>query len=287
MRPIRAPTAIPFPRRSLSAPRKGKAILVSGHDLKDLEELLKQTAGKGINVYTHGEMLPTHGYPELKKYPHFYGHYGTAWQNQQKEFADFPGAILMTTNCLRGCQPAYKDNIFTTGLVGWPGVPHITNLDFSPVITRPCPCQASPKTEREIGDGGVREECGHGRRGRGHRGGKEQEHPPLLPRRRLRRRKARPQLLHGICREGPQGLRCPDPGLRQIRFFDKDLGDIGGIPRLLDIGQCNDAYSAVAIAVALAGAFNVGVNDLPLSMVLSWYEQKAVCDPPFALCPRH
>ena len=126
----------PTPTKVPLGAKKGKAILVSGHDLKDLEELLKQTAGKGITVYTHGEMLPTHGYPALKKYPHFYGHYGTAWQNQQKEFSAFPGAILMTTNCIQRPQGAYSGNIFTTGLVGWPDVPHVSNRDFSKVIEK-------------------------------------------------------------------------------------------------------------------------------------------------------
>ena len=126
----------PVPTQVPLGPKRGKAILISGHDLKDLEELLKQTQGKGINIYTHGEMLPTHAYPELKKYPHFYGHYGTAWQNQRKEFADFPGAILMTTNCIQRPKESYLDNIFTTGLVGWPGATHIADKNFSPVIDK-------------------------------------------------------------------------------------------------------------------------------------------------------
>ena len=178
----------PVPTKVPLGAKKGKAILISGHDLKDLEELLKQTEGKGINVYTHGEMLPTHGYPQLKKYPHFYGHYGTAWQNQQKEFVDFPGAILMTTNCIMRVPPAYKENIFTTGLVGWPEVPHITDLDFSPVIAKALSMPGF--TEDRNGKSvmvGFAQERGDGRRGSGHRGGEEQEHPPLLPRRRLRR----------------------------------------------------------------------------------------------------
>ena len=176
----------PVPTKVPLFPKKGKAILISGHDLKDLEELLKQTEGKGINVYTHGEMLPTHGYPRLKKYPHFYGHYGTAWQNQQKEFTDFPGAILMTTNCIMRVPPAYKDNIFTTGLVGWPEVTHITDLDFSPVIAEsPLHARLYRGRQRQVGYGRVRAQRGDGRCGCGDRGSQEQEHPPLLPRRGL------------------------------------------------------------------------------------------------------
>ena len=256
--------------------KKGKAILISGHDLKDLEELLKQTEGKGINIYTHGEMLPTHGYPELKKYPHFYGHYGTAWQNQQKEFAEFPGAILMTTNCLMRVPPAYQDNIFTTGLVGWPGIPHITNLDFSPLITR---ALAMPGFSEDKNGKSVM--VGFGRNAVMGVAGTVIDA--------VKAKNIRHFFLVAGCDGAKPGRNYYTEFVEKVpkdcvvltlacgkfRFFDKDLGDIGGIPRLLDIGQCNDAYSAVAIAKALAGAFNVGVNDLPLSMVLSWYEQKA------------
>ena len=266
----------PVPTKVPLGAKKGKAILISGHDLKDLEELLKQTEGKGINVYTHGEMLPTHGYPGLKKYPHFYGHYGTAWQNQQKEFVDFPGAILMTTNCIMRVPPAYKENIFTTGLVGWPEVPHITDLDFSPVIAKALSMPGF--TEDKNGKSVM---VGFGWNAVMGVAGTVIEA--------VKNKNIRHFFLVAGCDGAKPGRNYYTEFVEKVpkdcvvltlacgkfRFFDKDLGDIGGIPRLLDVGQCNDAYSAVAIAKALAGAFNVGVNDLPLSMVLSWYEQKA------------
>ena len=267
----------PVPTKVPLGAKAGKAILVSGHDLNDLEALLKQTEGKGINVYTHGEMLPTHGYPELKKYPHFYGHYGTAWQNQQKEFTDFPGAILMTTNCIMRVQPTYQDNIFTAGLVGWPGVTHITNQDFSPVIAKALsmPGFSEDKNGKSV-------MVGFGRNAVMGVAGAVIEA--------VKAKKIRHFFLVAGCDGAKPGRNYYTEFVEKVpkdcvvltlacgkfRFFDKDLGDIGGIPRLLDIGQCNDAYSAVAIAKALAGAFGVGVNELPLSMVLSWYEQKAV-----------
>ncbi|MBF0482684.1 MAG: hydroxylamine reductase [Desulfovibrionaceae bacterium] len=257
--------------------KKGKAILVSGHDLKDLETLLKQTEGKGVNIYTHGEMLPTHGYPGLKKYPHFYGHYGTAWQNQLKEFAAFPGAILMTTNCLQKPQKSYHDNIFTTGLVGWPGVRHVGNSDFTPVIDKALemPGFAADAPGKEV-------LVGFGRNTVLGVAGKVIEL--------VKSGKIRHFFLVGGCDGAKPGRDYYTELVEKIpadcviltlacgkfRFFDKQLGDIDGIPRLLDIGQCNDAYSAVKIALALADAFGVGVNELPLSLVLSWYEQKAV-----------
>jgi hydroxylamine reductase len=267
----------PTPTKVPLGAKKGKAILISGHDLKDLEELLKQTEGKGVNVYTHGEMLPTHGYPELKKYPHLCGHFGTAWQNQQKEFVDFPGAILMTTNCLMRVQPAYTGNIFTTGLVGWPGIPHITNEDFSSVIDKALAMPGFPE-DREAGSVMV----GFARNAVMGVAGAVIEA--------VKNKSIRHFFLVAGCDGAKPGRNYYTEFVEKVpkdcvvltlacgkyRFFDKDLGDIGGIPRLLDIGQCNDAYSAVAIAKALAGAFNVGINDLPLSMVLSWYEQKAV-----------
>ena len=256
---------------------KGKAILVSGHDLKDLEALLKQTEGKGVNIYSHGEMLPTHGYPELKKYSHFHGHYGTAWQNQQKEFAQFPGAILMTTNCIQKPAQLYQDNIFTTGLVGWPGVRHVANGDFEPVIGK---ALAMPGFTDETNGKSVL--VGFGRNTVMGVAGKVIEA--------VKSGKIRHFFLVAGCDGAKPGRNYYTEFVEKVpsdcvvltlacgkfRFFDKDLGAIDGIPRLLDIGQCNDAYSAIQIASALAGAFNVGVNDLPLSMVLSWYEQKAV-----------
>lgn len=264
------PTSVPL------GVKKGNAILVSGHDLKDLEEILKQSEGKGIYVYTHGEMLPCHGYPELKKFDHFYGHYGTAWQNQAKEFAAFPGAILMTTNCIQKPKDSYKDNIFTTGLVGWPGVTHIADKNFTPVIEKALelPGFAEDIEGKSVMVGFARNAV---------MGVADKVIEAV-------KNKA---ISHFFLVAGCDGAKpgrnyytefvekVPDDcvvltlACGKFRFFDKELGDIGGIPRLLDIGQCNDAYSAVQIAVALAGAFECGVNDLPLSMILSWYEQKA------------
>ena len=265
----------PVPTPVSLGAKKGKAILVSGHDLKDLELLLQQTEGKGINVYTHGEMLPCHGYPGLKKYPHFFGHYGTAWQNQAKEFAKFPGAILMTTNCIQKPQESYKANIFTTGLVGWPGVTHVSK-DFTPVIQK---ALEMPGFTEDVEGKSVL--VGFGRNAVLGVADKVIEA--------VKNKAIRHFFLVGGCDGAKPGRsyytefveKVPEDcvvltlACGKFRFFDKDLGDIGGIPRLLDIGQCNDAYSAVQIAVALSKAFGVGVNDLPLSMILSWYEQKA------------
>jgi len=264
------PTSVPLGAKA------GKAILVSGHDLKDLEILLKQSEGKGINVYTHGEMLPCHGYPELKKYPHFYGHYGTAWQNQKKEFDAFPGAILMTTNCIQKPKDSYKNDIFTTGLVGWPGVRHIAGKDFTPVIEKAL--EMPGFTEDQEGKSVM---VGFGRNA------VMGVAPQVIEA--VKNKAIRHFFLVGGCDGAKPGRDYFTKFVEQVpedcvvltlacgkfRFFDKDLGDIGGIPRLLDVGQCNDAYSAIQIAVALAGAFECGVNDLPLSMIISWYEQKA------------
>jgi hydroxylamine reductase len=267
----------PVPTKVPLGHKKGKAILVSGHDLRDMEEILKQTEGKGIYVYTHGEMLPCHGYPELKKYPHFYGHYGTAWQNQQKEFADFPGPVVMTTNCLMKPKDSYKDNVFTCGVVGWPGLPHIQNYNYSHVIAK---ALAMPGFQND--SNGVSVTTGFGRNAVMSVAGTVIEA--------VKSKAIRHFFLVGGC-DGAKPVRnyytefvekvpkdCVVLTLAcgKFRFFDKDLGDIGGIPRLLDVGQCNDAYSAVQIALALANAFNVGVNELPLSLIVSWYEQKAV-----------
>ena len=265
----------PVPTPVSLGAKKGKAILVSGHDLKDLELLLQQTEGKGINVYTHGEMLPCHGYPGLKKYPHFFGHYGTAWQNQAKEFAKFPGAILMTTNCIQKPLESYKDNIFTTGLVGWPGVTHVSK-DFTPVIQK---ALEMPGFTEDVEGKSVLVGFGHN----AVLGVADKVIEAV------KSKAIRHFFLVGGCDGAKPGRSYYTEFVEKVpkdcvvltlacgkfRFFDKDLGDIGGIPRLLDIGQCNDAYSAVQIAVALSKAFDVGVNDLPLSMILSWYEQKA------------
>jgi len=267
----------PVPTQVPLGHKKGKALLVSGHDLLDLEEVLKKSEGKGIYVYTHGEMLPTHGYPALKKYPHFYGHYGTAWQNQTKEFGQFPGAILMTTNCLQRPQEVYADNLFTTGLVGWPGIKHIADRNFQAVIDK---ALALPGFQEDTNGRFVN--SGFARNTVMSVAGAVIEA--------VKNKKIRHFFLVGGCdgakptrnyytefvEKVPKDCVVLTLACGKFRFFDKQLGDIGGIPRLLDIGQCNDAYSAVQIAVALAQAFNVGVNDLPLSIICSWYEQKAV-----------
>jgi hydroxylamine reductase len=266
----------PVPTKVPLGHKKGKAILVSGHDLKDIEELLKQSQGKGIYVYTHGEMLPTHAYPELKKYEHFYGHYGTAWQNQIREFVNFPGAILMTTNCIQRPKEDYRNNLFTCGLVGWPGISHISDRNFKPVIDRALAMPGFQEDEngREVMAGfgrntvlGVADKVVEAVKGKAIRhffvvAGCDGAKPG---------RNYYTEFVEKI----PQDCMVLTFACGKFRFFDKDLGDIGGIPRLLDIGQCNDAHSAIQIAVALANVFNVGVNDLPLSIICSWYEQKA------------
>jgi len=258
-------------------PVKGKAIVVSGHDLKDLAELLRQTEGKGINVYTHGEMLPCHAYPGLKQYKHLVGNYGGAWQDQQKEFAAFPGAILMTTNCIQKPQENYQGRLFTTGLVAWPGVTHISDGDFTPVIEAALAAEGftedAPEQTITVGFGhnAVMGVAG-----------------AVIDA--VKSGAVKHFFLIGGCDGAKPGRNyytelaqaVPDDcviltlACGKYRFNKLDFGDIGGIPRLLDIGQCNDAYSAVQIALALADAFGCGVNDLPLSLVLSWYEQKAV-----------
>jgi len=267
----------PIPTEVPLSVKPGKAILVSGHDLADLEEILKQSQDKGINVYTHGEMLPTHGYPKLKAYPHFYGHYGTAWFNQQTEFAHFPGAIVMTTNCIQRPLDTYRDNLFTTGPVGYSGVEHIKNKDFSVVIQkalelpgftsytagktvlvgfgRNAVLNVADKVIQNVKEGHIKHFILVG----GCDGAKTSR-----------------SYYSELVEKAPKNTVILTLACGKFRFFDKDLGTINGIPRLLDIGQCNDAYSAVKIAQALADAFQVGINDLPLSMVLSWYEQKAV-----------
>jgi hydroxylamine reductase len=267
----------PVPTKVPLGAKKGKAILVSGHDLKDLEEILKQTEGKGIYVYTHGEMLPAHGYPKLKAYPHFYGHYGTAWQNQQREFVAFPGAILMTTNCLQRPMESYKNNIFTSGPVSWPNTPHVPGPDFSAVVEKALELPGFPADKE-----GKYVTVGFGRNAVVSVAGKVVDA--------VKNGHIKRFLLVGGCdgarpgrsyytefvEKAPKNTIVLTLACGKFRFFDKDLGAIDEIPRLLDIGQCNDAYSAVKIAQALAEAFHVEINDLPLSLVLSWYEQKAV-----------
>jgi hydroxylamine reductase len=267
----------PVPTRVPLGARNGKAILVSGHDLKDLEELLKQSEGKGIHVYTHGEMLPCHGYPGLKKYAHLYGHFGTAWQNQKKEFPDFPGPIVMTTNCIQKPQDTYRESIFTSGIVAWPGVTHIKGRDFTPVIQK---ALEMPGFTQDIEKGSVM--TGFAREAVLSVADKIVDA--------VKNKAIRHFFLVAGCDGAKPGRNYYTEFVEKVpkdcivmtlacgkfRFFEKDLGDIGGIPRLLDVGQCNDAYSAIQIAVALAKAFGCQVNDLPLSLVLSWYEQKAV-----------
>ena len=268
----------PVPTEVPLGTMKGKAILVSGHDLIDLEHVLKETAGKGIFVYTHGELLPAHGYPKLKeRFPHFYGHYGTAWQNQKKEFDAFPGSILMTSNCIQKPRQAYKKNIFTTGTVGWPGVVHLNKNNLKPLVDKALELSGYTKDSDEgkilVGFGhktviGVADKIIGG----------------------VKDGSIKHFFLVGGC-DGVKKSRnyytefvekTPKDSLvltlacGKFKFYKHQLGDINGIPRLLDVGQCNDAYSAVQIAVALAKAFNTDVNGLPLSFIISWYEQKAV-----------
>ena len=268
----------PVPTPVRVEPVQGKAILVSGHDLKDLALLLEQTAGKGINVYTHGEMLPAHGYPKLKAYPHLVGNYGGAWQDQKDEFDAFPGAILMTTNCIQEPRATYTNRIFTSGLVAWPGVRHIDNGNFAPVIEA---ALAAPGFEHAGPDKTIL--VGFGHEAVMSVAGKVVEA--------VKQGAIKRFFLVGGCDGAKPGRDYYTELTEQVpkdcviltlacgkyRFNKNDFGAIGGIPRLLDIGQCNDAYSAIQIAVALSKAFGCGVNDLPLSMILSWYEQKAVC----------
>lgn len=267
----------PEPTQVQLEPRKGKAILVSGHDLRDLHDLLVQTEGKGINIYTHGEMLPAHAYPELKKFTHLAGHYGGAWQLQAREFSQFPGAILMTTNCIQQPRPDYIDRIFTSGLVAFPGVQHIPGRDFTPVIEA---ALAAPGFAEDGGDKTITVGFGHN--------AVLSVAPVVIDA--VKSGAIRHFFLVGGCDGAKAGRnyytqlaqQIPDDcviltlACGKFRFNRLEFGEIGGIPRLLDMGQCNDAYSAIRVAMALAEAFECGVNDLPLSLVLSWYEQKAV-----------
>ena len=273
------PTTVPL------TVEKGPFIVVTGHDLYDLKCLLEQTKDKGIAVYTHGEMLPAHGYPELKKYPQLKGNFGTAWQNQQKEFDNIPAPILFTTNCLMPPRPSYADRVFTTEVVSYPEMVHIDETrDFTPVIEKALELGGYAEDQPFTGiNGGHTVTTGFG-------------HGAIL--------RAADQIVdavksgairHFFLVGGCDGARPgrnyytefvkqtpPDTVVLTLacgkyRFNDLDLGTIGGLPRLMDVGQCNDAYGAIQVAVALAKAFDCGVNELPLSMVLSWYEQKAVC----------
>lgn len=258
--------------------KQGPAIIVSGHDLLDLEQILKATEGKGVNVYTHGEMLPAHGYPGLRKYPHLAGHFGTAWQNQQKEFKGIPAAFYFTTNCIQEPDPSYKAQVFTGSVVGWPGVAHITNGDFTPLVRKALELGGFAKTvehKRKLPTGfgrnavlGVADKVIEAVKSGAIKhfflvGGCDGAKPGR-------------NYYTNIAEQAPKDTVIMTLACGKFRFNDREFGTINGIPRLLDIGQCNDAYSAVKIAVALAGAFGCSVNDLPLTMMISWYEQKAV-----------
>ena len=258
---------------------------MTGHDLKDLELLLKQTEGKGVNIYTHGEMLPAHAYPELRKYPQLKGNFGTAWQNQQKEFADIPAPILFTTNCLMPPKKSYADRVFTTEVVAYPGMVHIDDeKDFTPVIEKALELGGYQEDRQFTGiNGGTQVMTGFG-------------HGTILS--------VADQVIDAVksgairhfflvagCDGAKPGRNYYTDFVKQtpadsivltlacgkFRFNDLDLGNIGGLPRIMDMGQCNDAYGAIKVAMALAEAFGCEVNELPQSFVLSWYEQKAVC----------
>jgi len=268
---------MPSPTSVRVTPLAGKAIVVSGHDLKDLYRLLQQTEGTGINVYTHGEMLPAHGYPKLRAFRHLVGNYGGAWQEQQKEFDAFPGAILMTTNCIQKPRDTYKGRIFTAGLVAWPGVRHVSNADFSAVIQAAldAPGFAADQPEKRI-------TVGFGRKAVLDAAGAVVEA--------VKAGKIKHFFLIGGCdgakpgrsyytdlaKAVPQDCLILTLACGKYRFNKLEFGTVAGLPRLLDIGQCNDAYSAIEIAGALAQAFHTDINSLPLSLILSWYEQKAV-----------
>jgi hydroxylamine reductase len=266
----------PVPTKVRVTPVKGKAILVSGHDLKDLAALLEQTKDKGINIYTHGEMLPAHGYPELNKYKHLVGNYGGAWQDQAKEFAAFPGAILMTTNCIQTPKDTYKSRIFTAGLVAWPGVAHIENQNFKPVIDAAlaAPGFAADEPEKSILVGfGHNTILGVADKVIGAVKAGQLKHFFLIGG--CDGAKSGRNYYTEFAEAVPKDCAILTLACGKYRFNKLEFGDIGGIPRLLDCGQCNDAYSAIKVASALAQAFGCGVNDLPLSLILSWYEQKA------------
>ena len=267
----------PEPTKVSTGLKKGPAIIVSGHDMAALDELLKQTEGKNINIYTHGEMLPAHGYPGLKKYPHLVGHFGTAWQNQRKEFDEIPAAILFNTNCIQKPRQSYMDRVFTSELVAWPGVTHIPDYDFAPVIEKALQLggfeqdtegktlmtgfahnaviNIADKVVDAVKNGDIRHffligGCDGAKPGRNY--------------------------YTELAEQTPNDTVIMTLACGKFRINDLDLGDVGGLPRIMDVGQCNDSYSAIKIAQALADAFDCDVNELPLSLMLSWYEQKAV-----------
>lgn len=278
----------PVPTKVTTNVEKGPFIVVTGHDLHDLKQLLEQTEGKGVNIYTHSEMLPAHGYPELKKYKHLKGNYGTAWQNQQKEFENLPASILYTTNCLMPPKPSYTDNIFTTSVVGYPGLKHIADnngkKDFTPLINKAIELGGWKEDKSFTGiNGGSELMTGFARNTVLGVADKVIDA--------VKAGAIKHFLLVGGCdgakpgrnyyteivKQSPKDTVILTLACGKYRFNDLNIGEIGGLPRIMDMGQCNDAYSAVQVAVALANAFQCGVNDLPLTLVLSWYEQKAVC----------
>ena len=259
-------------------PVAGKAILISGHDLKDLQQLLEQTVGTGINIYTHGEMLPAHGYPELKKYPHLAGNYGSGWQNQQVEFARFPGPVVMTSNCIIDPQVGdYAERIWTRSIVGWPGVKHLHGEDFTVVINQALAMEGFrfSEIEQEITVGFGRQTLLNA----------SDTLIDLVTRQKLRHifliggcdgSRGERSYFTDLARSVPEDCLILTLACGKYRFNKLDFGNIEGLPRLLDVGQCNDAYSAIMLAVHLADKLGCGVNDLPLSLVLSWFEQKAI-----------
>lgn len=266
----------PTPATVPSGTKAGPGILVTGHDLLSLHELLKQTEGKGINVYSHGEMLPAHGYPELRKFEHFVGNYGTAWQNQRKEFGDFGGAILVNTNCIMIPKDSYKDRMFTCSIAGAEGVTHIKDMDYSAVIEKALALPPLADSSNGTLSTGFHYTAVLGLADK------------VIEA--VKAGKIKHFFFIGGCDGAKPGRnyftefaeKVPDDcviltaACGKYRLNARDYGDIDGIPRLLDTGQCNDCYSAVKIALALADAFDCGVNDLPLSLIVSWYEQKAV-----------
>lgn len=278
----------PVPTKVSTVIEKGPFIVVTGHDLYDLKQLLDQTEGKGINIYTHSEMLPAHGYPELKKYSHLKGNFGTAWQNQQKEFDGMPGPVLFTTNCLMPPKDSYKDRVFTTAVVGYPGMVHIPEVngkkDFTPVINKALELGGWSEDKRLTGiNGGTELMTGFARNTVLGVADKVIDA--------VKAGAIKHFFLVGGCDGAKPGRNYYTDFVQQTpkdtviltlacgkyRFNDLNIGEIGGLPRIMDMGQCNDAFSAIQVAVALSKAFDCGVNDLPLTLVLSWYEQKAVC----------
>lgn len=278
----------PVPTKVTMNVAKGPFIVVTGHDLHDLKTLLDQTAGKGINIYTHSEMLPAHGYPELNKYSHLKGNFGTAWQNQQKEFENLPAPILYTTNCLMPPKPSYAGNIFTTAVVGYPGLKHIPDVDgkkdFTPLINKALELGGWEEEKRFTGiNGGSELMTGFARNAVLGVADKVIDA--------VKSGAIKHFFLVGGCdgakpgrnyytefvKKTPKDTVVLTLACGKYRFNDLNIGEIGGLPRIMDMGQCNDAYSAIQVAVALANAFNCSVNELPLTLVLSWYEQKAVC----------